>query len=69
MIKINPAQIWWLVVNQPETELYTVEYNGEVQSWSCTVTIEDIETSELGQPFYLETETYNSLPQTFKDLC
>jgi hypothetical protein len=68
MVRINPKQVEWLVVNQPETELYTVEYNGEVQLWSCTVTLEDIETAELGQPFFLEPETYNSLPQTFKDL-
>jgi len=67
MIKINAAQVQWLVKNKPETEHY---YNNDI----CNSKLYCNEFSELDLPFnnwdcyYLTQNTYNELPEAFKTL-
>ena len=68
MIRINPRQVEWLVVYQPETEFLLTD-------WSETTTEvflyeDDIQYSKKGQlKYYLTPKTYNSLPTEFKQLA
>ncbi len=70
MERLNAAQVEWLVVYQPETthtavpltECFTDTYRFFTQS--------DNKYVENGTfTYYLTTETYNSLPETFKQLA
>lgn len=65
---INAAQVEWLVINQPETEYYLQDHVGEyhLEDGFCSL---DIERASISYEHYLSPETYNSLPQTFKDLA
>ena len=69
MVLINPKQVEWLVVNQPETE-HTIEaYNGELKTF-ISLTEDDITYCEKGDyTYYLTPETYNALPTEFKQLA
>jgi hypothetical protein len=69
MIQINPAQIWWLVVNKPETE-HTVEaYDGELTTFISLSENDIIYCEEGDYKYYLTPDTYNALPTEFKQLA
>jgi len=72
MIKINPAQIRWLVVNQPETEHEIQEPHKP--KWDFQTCKDfwgvDIDFAKEGTfIYYLTPEIYNSLPTEFKQLA
>lgn len=70
MQRLNPKQVEWLVVNQPETE-HVINYLGLrgtklfLRFFPCDIrhskSVKDVE-------YYLTPETYNSLPTEFKQL-
>ena len=73
LILINTKQVEWLVINQPQTEHDIIDpseftgefhpcrsFNGEELEWQA---------HGIELQYYLTPETYNSLPQTFKDLA
>lgn len=70
---INAAQVEWLVTNKPDTNHDIIDpseftgefhpcraFNGEELEWQA---------HGLKLEYYLTPETYNALPQEFKDLC
>ena len=69
MVQINPKQVEWLVLNQPETEHYIECLKAFSRQLFNTFKQSDIFYSKgTDYEYYLTPETYNSLPQTFKDL-
>jgi hypothetical protein len=72
MIQLTAAQVEWLANNEPETQHHIrepEEYNSEYQTWNG-FTQTDIQLSaNKFFLYYLTFDVYNSLPQTFKDLC
>jgi hypothetical protein len=67
MERLNPKQVEWLVVNQPEITFYIPDC-GEFQEHN-DLTIDDVKRAETSWLFYLTPETYNSLPTEFKQLA
>jgi hypothetical protein len=68
MIQLTAAQVEWLCKNQPLTKHICKDKDGYLSDW---VYIDDsdvfcIKAAEL--EYYLTPDTYNLLPQTFKDL-
>lgn len=63
MLQLNPKQVEWLVVNQPETDF---EFDGIKLKYFSKL---DLHKSTLYNRYYLTPETYNSLPETFKQLA
>lgn len=63
MVRINPKQVEWLVVNQPETDF---EFDRIKLKYFSKL---DLHKSTLYNKYYLTPETYNSLPETFKQLA
>lgn len=71
MERLNPKQVEWLVVYQPETE-HEINYLGIRRTksffrfFNCDIShsksVKDVE-------YYLTPETYNSLPTEFKQLA
>ena len=76
MIRITPNQVEWLFYNEPETQHdiqcpkdWRGEWRGESQTWNG-FTQTDLElSSKRVFDYYLTTETYNALPEEFKQLA
>jgi hypothetical protein len=72
MIRITPNQVEWLFCNEPETQhdiQYPKDRRGESQTWNG-FTQTDLElSSKRVFDYYLTTETYNALPEEFKQLA
>jgi hypothetical protein len=73
MVLINPKQLEWLVVNQPETEHDIIdpsEFTGEFHPCRAFSGEElDWQAHGIDLEYYLTPETYNSLPTEFKQLA
>ncbi len=70
MVLINRKQVEWLVVNQPETRHKAIPNSPEFADWYNSFTTDDLKYVENGSfKYYLTPETYNSLPETFKQLA
>ena len=72
MIRITPNQVEWLFYNEPETQhdiQDPKDWRGESQTWNG-FTQNDLElSSKRGFDYYLTPETYNALPEEFKQLA
>jgi hypothetical protein len=69
MERLNPKQVEWLVVNQPETE-HKCKYLNYIAIKRSKFNLDDnLEAKLKTCIFWLYAKTYNSLPQTFKDLA
>jgi hypothetical protein len=69
MVQINAAQVEWLVANKPETE-HAIEVYDDNLKMFLSLSDVDIKYCQIKTfNYYLTPETYNALPQTFKDLC
>jgi hypothetical protein len=70
MVLINPKQVEWLVVYQPETNYKAVPLSEYFADWYRFFTHADIKYAESGSfKYYLTPKTYNSLPTEFKQLA
>jgi len=67
LITINATQVQWLYKNQPHT-VHTSTYSGMTLEYK-RLDRYDYSKAKDGFGYYLTPEVYNSLPQTFKDLC
>jgi hypothetical protein len=69
MERLNPKQVEWLVVNQPETR-HKYKYLNYRSLKRSNFTESDLDNLKRKDTvFYLYTETYNSLPAEFKKLA
>ena len=66
MERLNPKQVEWLVVNQPETRHKAIPFG----DWYNSFTTDDLKYVENGSfKYYLTPETYNALQTEFKQLA
>jgi hypothetical protein len=68
MVLINPKQVEWLVVNQPETE-HLIEENDEWNNFDFFEKQDIVNITQNICTYWLLPKTYNSLPTIFKQLA
>jgi hypothetical protein len=68
MERLNPKQVEWLVVNQPLTQ-HTIQTPNHSRVWGLLSSNDIYVSKDENYKYYLTPETYNSLPETFKQLA
>jgi hypothetical protein len=64
---LSPEQIAWLVPNKPGITFYIPDCGEYIEH--NDLTIEDVRRAEISWTFYLDPETYDNLPDEFKQLA